>query len=972
MKQKLLLFFCFLFAALLKASADELYYDQDFDQAADYAEGSYVPKGWLSKGTLALYRQKASDMGASAHSGSYVFGNVGSYMGVRDEIVYTPGFTLVAGKVCTFSFWLYAPGGSPASVRNTQIKVTAGTAQTKEAQTVKLGQTPKQAHSTWTKYSFEFTPETEGEYFFALHLVTTIAQSGLVAFDDIVVEGETPAPPVPANELQELSAAYADGFDFTAPYTYKGEAIVSYVNTAAGVAYLQDVTAGAKLLFPAAAAPKAGDKISDLGCTLALADGVLTMTIPGDAAAPAFTTVSEGNALPAQSVTLEALAAEPQLYAGKLIAVDSVTFSNIEAGDVFEEGLDYTLTDGTSSIALGFLPGDALYDEGIPTEVLKVTGIALSGTTATIAPRTLEDMQKYTTPIVHDTKELPYQQSFDNENEDYDGTSQLPTGWACTGTVPFVTANMDGLLAHGGTYYLITPEGSFLRDERLYTPFFDMEAGKTYVYSFYLYLPGKVSLGTLQPTNVTVTVGNDQESSAQTTTLLTLNGQSLTSWTKQEVKFVPMVSGQYCFAVNLFSESPSCGDIAIDDVTVFEEGSVMRPTAEFGIPAWYDVYESRVCVFRGTAVQMINLSTEATEYEWSIPGANPATSTEKNPAFFFPEEGTYTITLTAKNSRFSKTTTKEIKVYFPTDEGQLGLMNYNPSEDKMISYFDEMPTYPTDPEFDYISGFNHYYYRYAQRYALPEETKMTISSISTWLVAYSRMSAYTAEERNWPFTISFYGETNGKLDETKCFGRKISTLVDEFGNVGIGYEHPKMWGFSLESNPITVQGNFYVAFEYDPQIPIDSPDPNITRSYIALSLAQSRLPQSNMYVYPTSGPEGFTKTNQWCSLNEFDASKEGYSLALILWAKAEGAAAPEGIMAIGTDGKPAFAARPCGDNLNVSGTEAGERLTLFDASGRLVRTAAAETGATQISLGGLSAGTYIIMSSKGAVKFVKK
>ena len=190
--------------------------------------------------------------------------------------------------------------------------------------------------------------------------------------------------------------------------------------------------------------------------------------------------------------------------------------------------------------------------------------------------------------------------------------------------------------------------------------------------------------------------------------------------------------------------------------------------------------------------------------------------------------------------------------------------------------------------------------------------------------------------------------------------------------MGIGYEHPKMWGFSLESNPITVQGNFYVAFEYDPQIPIDSPDPNITRSYIALSLAQSRLPQSNMYVYPTSGPEGFTKTNQWCSLNEFDASKAGYSLALILWAKAEGAAAPEGIMAIGTDGKPAFAARPCGDNLNVSGTKAGERLTLFDASGRIVRTAAAEAGATQISLGGLSAGTYIIMSSKGAVKFVKK
>ena len=45
MKQYLLLFFSFLFAALLPVSADELYYDQDFDQAADYAEGSWVPEG---------------------------------------------------------------------------------------------------------------------------------------------------------------------------------------------------------------------------------------------------------------------------------------------------------------------------------------------------------------------------------------------------------------------------------------------------------------------------------------------------------------------------------------------------------------------------------------------------------------------------------------------------------------------------------------------------------------------------------------------------------------------------------------------------------------------------------------------------------------------------------------------------------------------------------------------------------------
>ena len=77
----------------------------------------------------------------------------------------------------------------------------------------------------------------------------------------------------------------------------------------------------------------------------------------------------------------------------------------------------------------------------------------------------------------------------------------------------------------------------------------------------------------------------------------------------------------------------------------------------------------------------------------------------------------------------------------------------------------------------------------------------------------------------------------------------------------------------------------------------------------------------------TTNAEGIWVENaEWVNLimaanTDYDATKAGCvsgasaddlaatSLALILWAKAEGAAAPEGIMAIGTDGKPAFAAR---------------------------------------------------------------
>ena len=80
---------------------------------------------------------------------------------------------------------------------------------------------------------------------------------------------------------------------------------------------------------------------------------------------------------------------------------------------------------------------------------------------------------------------------------------------------------------------------------------------------------------------------------------------------------------------------------------------------------------------------------------------------------------------------------------------------------------------------------------------------------------------------------------------------------------------------------------------------------------------------------------------------------------------------PASIEKVSADGNSSV--RIAGNALRYAFADNAQRtLDVYAADGRLVRTAAAEAGATQISLGGLSAGTYIIMSSKGAVKFVKK
>lgn len=66
---------------------------------------------------------------------------------------------------------------------------------------------------------------------------------------------------------------------------------------------------------------------------------------------------------------------------------------------------------------------------------------------------------------------------------------------------------------------------------------------------------------------------------------------------------------------------------------------VNPPTAAFNVMNTY------VCVT--DSIQLLNSSSDATTYLWSVPGAIPSTSTDANPYFQFPVSGTYEFTLTA-------------------------------------------------------------------------------------------------------------------------------------------------------------------------------------------------------------------------------------------------------------------------------------------------------------------------------------
>ena len=295
---------------------------ENFDDDSHFTESSVIPDGWTSIGTSPATRTEAGMYmtGYNSHSGTYVLHSSDNISVVRDEVIFTPMMELAGGKDAVLSFYLYAPGGSPAAAFYSYIEVKAGTAQSMESQTITLGSTSA-AYSSWTELAFLFTPETDGEQCFSISLKQStelVRDHGFIGIDDVTITG----------------------------YTNAG-----------------------------------GDDDDDE-----------------------------------------------------------------EEGD----------------------------DELIPNPDNYVNAMS-----------------------------VPYFNTFDNYDGDYDGESYLPKGWISTGVYPLFTANINGLDAVTGEYYLVAAESDIdNRNERLYTPLFRLSNENEYVISYYLYMPGNSGGGVLRATDL--------------------------------------------------------------------------------------------------------------------------------------------------------------------------------------------------------------------------------------------------------------------------------------------------------------------------------------------------------------------------------------------------------------------------------------------------------------------------------------
>jgi PKD repeat protein len=581
----------------------------------------------------------------------------------------------------------------------------------------------------------------------------------------------------------------------------------------------------------------------------------------------------------------------------------------------------------------------------------------------TIPAATLTAAVRHAPELGEDKTEaaLPYTQSFDNEHNDYDGTGYLPAGWLTTGTTPFVTASINGLSALTGTYYMISPESTVARDERAYTPFFLMEAGKAYTISFHYAMPGD---GTKYAT-MRLTAGTEQDSDFHSD-LLTLGGKAVTGWEKAEVTFTPAETDYYCLSFALEGEAQS-GYVAVEDLSVVGEGMKLPPTAAFSFDGVYNLMNSSLATFANTSLQMVNQSQDADSYFWEVNGpTQKITTADANPAFKFTEDGEYTITLTATNKGGETNAEETLKVAHVTEDGSLPVYNYNMSQSTIVQ--SDMPTFPTDTAYDYVTGFNHHYRHLAEYFDMPTLHTYAITGMYYYLINYNLVSTYTGTEPDKKISFVAYGVKDGKPDTENEFGRYTTTLRESIGSTGVAQPEMRMISFK---QPLTVKGPFFLALEFADDITLDPDDAQLTRSYIALSGVKRRTGTSSLYVRPTSVPEGATCTadGAYHAIDELDSTYAGWGLNLTLWMNTT--LDPSAGIAVASGGSTALSAAFDGGTLRVDGTAAGGTVRIYDTLGRSLLSVPATQGTTSLPATFLPAGTYVVKTDNGCVKLMK-
>lgn len=168
----------------------ELPYEEDFENRLDIDEATNFTNKWGRRtSTSQLFNvTNMSDNAVGAHSGEYaVVANEFDLSG-RNEILFTPYFTLEEGKTYEISFYLYMPGNGD-NITTGQVIV----AYTQDEAGLEL---PVIFNITerveeWTQFKVRYVPQYDMDYCLYFQFDAVSPNSGIIAFDDFKIEKVT-------------------------------------------------------------------------------------------------------------------------------------------------------------------------------------------------------------------------------------------------------------------------------------------------------------------------------------------------------------------------------------------------------------------------------------------------------------------------------------------------------------------------------------------------------------------------------------------------------------------------------------------------------------------------------------------------------------------------------------------------------------------------------------------------------------
>lgn len=922
----------------LSVSAQEstILYEQSFDDLA-LEDGVTLPEGWVSNTGNAFNVVNGDEWGFVPYSGANLLVANPSYSTGREDVTFTQMMSLQAGKDYEISFYVNLIGMS----RQPSFQFTVGTGQETSAHTIVLKKYENTSTSGWEKVDVVFTPENAGDYCFAFWACSELSMDGFMTIDDFKVEGPAAEP------AWEASLPYVETFDDATHYT--GDAVLPNGWTTLGTSPFSTVLAADY------------GKVADTG------DNVIVSGYPqtSNRQDVAFSPMLDMKAGTEYKIKVKYMmpglngrTAEMKITVGMGQSYnDHLTFMYKDRDKAID---NWTLAE------FSYVPdADGQYCVGLwASSSLSSAGDVFYDSFS------IEEVETEPQPGWEAT--LPYLETFD-EGSHYDGVAYLPIGWLATGDEPFVTASLKDKPAISGDYYMVAPSAMLTsRRDIAYTPLMEMEAGVEYSVSFYLYLPGGTN-----PASFKFTVGREQAYDMQTE-LFAVSDQLMSDWQLIELTYTPETTAEYCFAFWANSEVSNDGYYCIDDFSLRKADEVLPPSGSIYMSNTLNsIMSGSPLVFPNTPYKLIANVDNADSYSWSVSGSakidNPET---KEPSISFTESGSYTIKLVAENKGGSSEFTRKFNCEVVPAEGMGTVAVYTADEllDKIYQQGD-LPAYRTDGTvqtadtyevlYHYVVGVNRYYRAFAERFEMPSNQEVTISSISFNMMNYGLyINTGQGDDADKNFKVVIYPEKDGKPDLANPFYEEVAKVADKLGDTGIYNPVRVSWGFA---SPAKVKGTFYVALEFD-ELSLDIDKEWTVGSFFGSDTRQHSNGQTTLYVKPEAAIEGsdFVPNGEYCRADEFSSELKGYGFGVMPWMEIGSFSSVADV-----ESQVRFYVSVDGSSLKVAGLNAGETVNVYSLSGALMASVKADGAEAFIPVADWAKGVYVVSANGKSVKFVK-